>query len=119
MRANPPLPVDTTVLGAASLLAIALGGDPVTGPGAAGRFPARPATGPPVGRWRSADGTVCLHLRTDGTYAGRVAGRRQPAQGTYDLHGAALTLRDDSGLRTPVTLHGDTLEMAGHRLGPA
>lgn len=118
MRANAELLVDTTVLGAASLLAIALGSDPGV-PVAAARSVGSTGTGVPVGRWRSADGVVRLDLRIDGTYAGRVAGRRRRARGTYDLNGAALTLRDDSGLRTPVTLHDGALEMAGHRLGPA
>ncbi|SNY72545.1 hypothetical protein SAMN05421748_14310 [Paractinoplanes atraurantiacus] len=30
-----------------------------------------------------------------------------------------MTLRDDSGLKTPVTVGHGVLEMAGHRLGPA
>ncbi len=118
MRANSEISLDTTVLGAASLLALALG----TGPAAAGddRRPARPMKIlPPVGVWRSADGAVLLDIKTDGTYAGKVAGRRRAAHGTYDLEGAGMTLSDDSGLRTPVTLHDGVLEMAGHRLGPA
>ena len=71
----------------------------------------------PVGCWRSADGAVCLEIRSDGTYAGRVAGRRRRPRGTYALEGATVTLLDDdSGLRTPVTLAGGALDMAGHRL---
>jgi hypothetical protein len=69
-----------------------------------------------VGAWRSMDGTVRLEIRTDGTYAGRVAGRRREAHGTYDVEGATMTLFDDSGLYTPVHLGHGELEMAGHRL---
>lgn len=110
--------VDFTVLDAAALLAIAMGGaaDPA----------ARRAAGPPVvvtgaavvGAWRSADGVVELRLHADGTFAGEVAGRRRTARGTYDVSGAALVLRDDSGLATAVTVHDGELEMAGHRLLP-
>nr|WP_296075140.1 Atu4866 domain-containing protein [uncultured Actinoplanes sp.] len=70
----------------------------------------------PVGDWRSPDGTVHLRLRTDGTYAAQVAGRRRKAQGTYAVDGATMTLSDVSGLCTPVALLGDELEMAGYRL---
>ena len=110
--------VDTTVLDAAALLAIAMGNmpaDTLTG-GLPPTATARPA---PVGAWRSADGAVRLDIRTDGTYAGKVAGRRRAARGTYRVEGATMTLADDSGLCTAVTLRDDVLEMAGHRLGPA
>lgn len=118
MRDKHDISVDTTVLGAASLLAIALGGaDEAVG------FPRKAPPGggeiPPVGIWRSADGAISLDIRTDGTYAGKIAGRRRRPHGTYDLDGSRLTLRDDSGLRTPVTVVGESLEMAGHRLGRA
>ena len=115
MRANCEIPLDTTVLGAASLLALALGTDAPAVPGAP-----RPASPikirRPVGVWRTADGAVSLDLKTDGTYAGKVAGRRRAAQGTYDVDGAGMMLSDDSGLRTPVALYDGVLEMAGHRL---
>jgi hypothetical protein len=115
MRANCEIPLDTTVLGAASLLALALGADTAAAPGPL--RPARPGRPRrPVGVWRTADGAVSLDIKTDGTYAGKVAGRRRAAQGTYDLDGAGMTLSDDSGLRTPVALHDGALEMAGHRL---
>jgi hypothetical protein len=106
--------VDTTVLDTATLLAIAMRG---LEDGNA-TLAAAPATSP-VGSWRSADGAVRLDLRTDGTYAGTVAGRKRPAHGTYRLDGARMTLRDDSGLRTPVTVGQGVLRMAGHLLGPA
>ena len=115
MRATNEISLDTTVLGAASLLALALGTEPAAVTGTP-----RPAsstrTRRPVGVWRTADGAVCLDIKTDGTYAGKVAGRRRAAHGTYDLDGAGMTLSDVSGLRTPVALHDGALEMAGHRL---
>ena len=115
MRAICEIPLDTTVLGAASLLALALGSDVPAAPGA--RRPVQPSgTRRPVGVWRTADGAVSLDIKTDGTYAGKVAGRRRAAQGTYDVDDTGMTLRDDSGLRTPVALHDGVLEMAGHRL---
>ncbi|MEV6306170.1 Atu4866 domain-containing protein [Actinoplanes sp. NPDC051861] len=110
--------LDTTVLDAASLLAIAMGGATDVG--------TCPVTGRPrvvtdaavVGAWRSADGVVRLQLRRDGTYAGEVAGRRRQARGTYRVDGGSVLLHDDSGLNTPVTVHDGELEMAGHRLLP-
>jgi len=111
MRTDCPPRVDTTVLDAAALLAIALGG-------AALEVPPQPPTTDPAlaGVWRSADGTVRLRLEPDGTYEGSVAGRSRAARGTYRVDGASLLLRDDSGLRTPVNRLGDTLEMAGYDL---
>jgi putative ligand-binding protein with streptavidin-like fold len=73
----------------------------------------------PVGQWRSADGTVRLDIHTDGTYDGRVAGRKRRAHGTYRIDGGTMTLSDDSGILTPVALREGELEMAGHRLEPA
>ncbi|MEU4694448.1 Atu4866 domain-containing protein [Actinoplanes sp. NPDC023714] len=110
--------VDFTVLDAAALLAIAMGG--------ASDLTARPSGTAPkvvtgaavVGAWRSADGVVQLRLHTDGTYAGEVAGRRQAARGTYDIDGADVVLHDESGINTPVHVHDGELEMAGHRLLP-
>ncbi|MEV4344306.1 Atu4866 domain-containing protein [Actinoplanes sp. NPDC049596] len=115
MRAHPQH-VDLTVLDTAALLAIAMRGLQA-GDGSLGVAPVKVTT--PVGSWLSADGTVRLEIRTDGTYAGSVAGRKQPARGTYRLDGATMTLRDESGLRTPVTVGPGVLEMAGHRLGRA
>ena len=111
--------VDTTVLDSSALLAIVLRG-------AAGSTGRRRAGHPTVvtdaavvGAWRSPDGTVRLKLRTDGTYASTVAGRRRAAGGTYEIAGSAVVLNDSSGLRTPVTVHEGLLEMAGHSLLPA
>ncbi|GAA1590549.1 Atu4866 domain-containing protein [Actinoplanes couchii] len=109
--------VDFTVLDAASLLAIAMGGTAHHGPAAARSRTASAMS--VIGTWRSPDGVVRLRLHTDGTFAGEVAGRRRPARGTYDVDGASVVLRDDSGLHTPVHVHDGELEMAGHRLRPA
>lgn len=111
--------VDTAVLDAAALFAVAMGGQAAELPGTPGRVPTRIAVSAPVGVWLSADGTVRLDIKTDGTYAGKVAGRKRRARGTYDLSGRTLTLSDDSGLRTPVEVGDGVLEMAGHRLGRA
>ncbi|SDT72073.1 Atu4866 domain-containing protein [Actinoplanes derwentensis] len=109
--------VDFTVLDAASLLAIAMGGTAYNGPAAIQSQVA--INTPVVGAWRSPDGTVRLRLHTDGTFAGEVAGRRRSARGTYDVDGESVVLRDDSGLQTPVHVYDGELEMAGHRLRPA
>ena len=111
--------VDTAVLDAAALFAIAMGGQAAETPGTPADRPAKVTVSAPVGVWLSADGTVRLDIKTDGTYAGKVAGRKRPARGTYDLTGRTLTLSDDSGLRTPVAVGEGVLEMAGHRLGRA
>ena len=119
MRIFRDISVDTTVLGASSLLALALGADASGALAAPEPRPAKVAGQALVGRWRSADGTVRLEIKTDGTYAGAVAGRKRAAHGTYRVDGAIMTLRDDTGLHTPVALHDGALEMAGHRLGRA
>ncbi|HEY0002964.1 MAG TPA: Atu4866 domain-containing protein [Actinoplanes sp.] len=111
---HPDAKVDTTVLDSASLLAVALV-DRGASAMSLSRGTAMSGTAP-VGAWRSADGAVRLDIRTDGTYAGKVAGRRREAHGTYDVEGGTMTLLDDSGLHTPVTLLPGELEMAGHRL---
>ena len=113
--------VDTTVLGAATLLALAMG----NGTDATEHFelvpPPAVVTDDPgaarlAGVWLSADGTVRLALDADGTYERSIAGRKKPAHGTYRVNGTFVLLRDDSGLRTTVTAFDDSLEMAGHRL---
>jgi hypothetical protein len=107
--------VDATIFGATSLLTLALGGVaperlaapvPVAGEEARGL----------AGMWLSADNTVRLQLGADWSYLGRVEGRRRAAKGTYRSEGAGLVLRDETGLRTPVTVAEDVLEMAGHHL---
>lgn len=111
--------VDLTVLDAASVLAIALGGapDPHFRPGYA--RPRVVTDSAVVGAWRSPDGVVKLQLRRDGTYAGEITGRRKPARGTYRIEGTSVVLHDDSGLHTDVQVREGELEMAGHRLRPA
>jgi hypothetical protein len=111
--------VDFTVLDAAALLAIAMGGSTDLSSGTRTARP-RVVTGAAVvGAWRSPDGVVQLRLHTDGTYAGEVAGRRQAAHGTYAVADGEVVLHDDSsGLNTPVHVHDGELEMAGHRLVP-
>ena len=96
------------ILDAAALLARALRGAPPAPP------PAVDAV--LTGMWHSVDGTVRLKLEPDGTYCGSVAGRARAARGTYRVDGPSVLLRDDSGLRTPVTRLGDTLAMAGYDL---
>ena len=106
--------VDTTIFGASALLTLALGGV----------APERLAVPAPVGTdaaalagiWLSADSTVKLQLGADWSYLGSVEGRRRAARGTYRPDGAGLVLRDDTGLRTSVTVAEDILEMAGHQL---
>mgnify|MGYP004485470793 CR=1 FL=1 len=103
-----------TIFGTSSLLTLALGG---AGDTLAFTLPA-PGTPPEgfVGFWQNADGSVRLCLGEDGSYEGRVAGRRRSARGTYHPEGGGVVLRDESGLRTPVTRGAEGLEMAGHQL---
>ena len=111
MRTDCAPRVDTTILDAAALLALALGG------AALDVCPQPVAPDPALaGLWRSADGTVRLRLERDGTYQGSVAGRHRTARGTYRADGPELLLRDDTGLRTTVTRLDDRLEMAGYDL---
>jgi len=107
--------VDTTIFDATPLLALALGGVAPERITAAG--PVAPGEPDPlVGIWLSADRTVRLHLAADWSYRGSVAGRHRVARGTYLPEGAGLVLRDETGLRTPVAVAEDGLEMAGHHL---
>jgi hypothetical protein len=112
----PPLHrprVDTTLLGAGTLLAIALR-DAGVPPGDA--RPTADGDAPRAGRWRSADDQVRLDLRPDGSYRLVVAGRRRTASGTYRVDGTALHLCDASGLRTAGSFGDGVLELAGHEL---
>jgi Agrobacterium tumefaciens protein Atu4866 len=114
-RPGPRL--DATVLGAASLLALALGRTAAE--------PGRPKTTAPraavrdealAGVWLSADGAVRLALTPDQTYERSITGRRRSSRGTYLIDGTSVLLRDDNGLRTVVTFADGALEMAGYRL---
>lgn len=107
--------VDATIFGATSLLALALGG--VAPERLTVARPVAPGEPDPlVGLWLSADHTVRLQLAADWSYQGSVAGRQRAARGTYRPEGAGLVLRDETGLRTPVAVAEDGLEMAGHQL---
>ena len=119
--------VDTTILGAASLRALAMGSGAGTGaaidhfelvPPAAAVTDSAAETGY-VGVWVSADGAVRLDLRADGTYGSTVEGRRKAASGTYRVTDGVLHLHDDAGLRTTVARLDGALVMAGHQLFPA
>lgn len=121
MRTRRGPRLDTTILGATSLLAIAMGGASEALAVAPPLAAVTDATEPPavVGSWRSADGTVRLVLKPDLTYDLSVEGRVRKAHGSYLLDGADLRLRDDNGLRTPGRVGPDGLiEMAGHELFP-
>jgi len=116
VRLHPGPRAGTTILGAATLLALAMGD---------GSSPRQFKLVPPpavvtgsglAGLWRSTDGAVRLALEPDGTYERSVTGRRKATRGTYRVEGTTVLLQDDSGLRTTVTSFDDTLEMAGHRL---
>jgi hypothetical protein len=104
---------DATILGPESLLALALSaGTP---------FDAAPpepgeADEALVGVWLSADEMVRLAIGNDGTFERSIVGRDRASHGTYRLDGPFVLLRDDSGLRTPVTVGEGVLEMAGHDL---
>jgi hypothetical protein len=114
--------IDATILGAVSLIALAMGSGTAQ---ATRRFETVP---PPavavretgadrfVGVWLSADDTVRLDISADGTYARSIAGRRLPARGRYLVRGASLLLEDESGKRTTVTGVPGGLEAAGYRL---
>ena len=116
--------VDATILGAASLLALAMGNGNTFGDEPTQRFevvhPAavQETTADPAltGLWLSADVEVRLQLNQDATYESSVVGRKRVARGTYTVSGATLVLRDATGLRTTVTTFDGNLEMAGHTL---
>ncbi|WP_306206691.1 hypothetical protein [Actinoplanes sp. RD1] len=103
----------TTIFGTASLLTLALSGTDTLE--VTLNHPATPPAGF-VGFWQNANGSVRLCLAGDGSYEGRIAGRRRTARGTYHPADGGLVLRDETGLRTPVTRAADGLEMAGHQL---
>ncbi len=122
MRTSRGPRIDSTILGAATVLALALGSsggqatqhfETVAEPAVAA---SQPGAGAYVGVWMSADDTVRLDISTDGTYARSVTGRKQAARGLYQLDGTTLRLRDESGVRTTVTTVPGGLEMAGHVL---
>ena len=88
---------DTTILGPAALLALALGPGftvPAEGPAAEGGTAM-------AGVWRTADGTVRLTLRADFSYALNIAGRRRTAQGSYRYSPVQRVRRDPGRRRAP------------------
>jgi hypothetical protein len=124
MRIHRGPGVDATILGAATLFALALGnGNNITGAPERYDFVAPQAvvtedvsTTALVGSWRSTDAAVHLDLYADGNYQRGIVGRTRSSHGTYRADGSNLLLRDDSGLRTTVVVADGALEMAGHRL---
>lgn len=116
--------LDATILGAATVLALALGSSGGEAE-ATQRFETVPAPAVAVseqgaeayiGVWMSADDAVRLDVSADGTYARTVVGRKRAARGLYQLDGTSLQLRDESGVRTAVTKVPGGLEMAGYVL---
>jgi hypothetical protein len=116
--------IDATILGAATVLALALGSSGGEAE-ATQRFETVPAPAVAVsekgaeayvGVWMSADDAVRLDVSADGTYARTVIGRKQAARGLYQLDGTSLQLRDESRVRTTVTKVPGGLEMAGYVL---
>jgi hypothetical protein len=115
--------IDATILGAASLLALAVytagGTGEVTGRFQNVQTPALAVANDVaayVGVWLSADDTVRLDVSADGTYERSIVGRRKSARGTYRVQDTALLLVDESGIRTTVTSGKGGLEMAGYQL---
>jgi hypothetical protein len=116
--------VDATILGAATLFALALGnGNNLMGTPERYDFVAPRAvvtedvsTTGLVGSWRSTDAAVHLDLYADGKYERGIVGRVRSSHGTFRADGPNLLLWDDSGLRTTVIVADGALEMAGHRL---
>ena len=117
--------IDATILGAAAVLALALGRSGGEAE-ATHRFATvpRPAVAVTekgaeafVGVWMSVDDAVRLDVAADGTYARTVIGRKAAARGLYQVDGTSLRLRDESGVRTTVTsVPGRGLEMSGNIL---
>ena len=121
MRIHRGPGIDATILGAATLFALALGNGNLIGAPERYDFvaPRAMVTGDIaalVGSWRSPDATVHLDLYAGGDYERGIVGRSSTSHGSYLADGPNLLLRDDSGLRTTVIVADGALEMAGHRL---
>ncbi|MET0493016.1 MAG: hypothetical protein ABW000_07785 [Actinoplanes sp.] len=106
--------VNATIFDASALLALVLSGVDEFTP----KLPERGVSDPPplAGVWANPDNTVQLHLADDGSYESSVAGRSTISKGVYLPDGTGVLLRDESGLRIPVVVTENGLEMAGHRL---
>jgi hypothetical protein len=123
MRTHRGPRIDATILGAASILALAMGGGATTEASDQVGSSAPPsvvsegmAPSDLAGVWTSTDGTVRLELGSDGRYERSITGRDKVAHGTYRIDALSMHLRDDSGLRTTVTIYDGALDMAGHQL---
>jgi hypothetical protein len=121
MQAHRGPRIDATILGAASLLALAMGSSSTASLQVGTNAPPAIVTeGVPasdlVGVWTSADSTVRLTVASDGRFERSIEGRDRVSKGTYRIDGLNLRLRDDSGLLTTVTIYDGVLDMAGHRL---
>ena len=123
MRIHRGPGIDATILGAATLFALALGNGNLIGAPERYDFVAPRSVvtedvsiAALVGSWRSPDATVHLDLYAGGDYERGIVGRSSTSHGSYLADGPNLLLRDDSGLRTTVIVADGALEMAGHRL---
>lgn len=110
--------IDTTIFGAASLLALAMGTDDTPRARPAGRTGHRagPGEAAAIGVWTARDGGVRLELCANGRYGLDIAGRHRRTAGTYRADRLCVLLEADGGLRTVAQLDGEVLELAGHRL---
>jgi hypothetical protein len=107
--------VNATIFDASALLALVLSGADDFAP----QLPERSASNDPrplAGVWANPANTVQLHLGDDGSYESSVAGRSTISKGVYGPDGTGVLLRDESGLRIPVAVTENGLELAGHQL---
>jgi hypothetical protein len=125
MRTSRRPRIDATILGAASILAIAMGGSGATETVPTERFE---TAQPPavavqkdgaaqfVGVWMTDDNKVRLDIAADGSFERGIVGRKKSARGTYLVSGTRLLLRDESGVRTTVSFGDGHAVMAGYEL---
>ena len=112
---------DATILGAATLFALAMGASSTSSqnqtitPAPPPVADQGPVASDLVGTWASRDGAK-LKLAKDGSYERSIKGRDRVAHGRYRMDKQSLLLRDESGLTTVVTIDDGALDMAGHRL---
>lgn len=71
------------------------------------------------GVWASADGSLRLELKGDGTFSEDYNGQEAAYTGAYTLADGVLSLRADSGAAADGTVRGDTIEISGRTLKPA
>jgi hypothetical protein len=106
--------VNATIFETSALLALVLSGIDELAPAAETGTAYDPH--PFAGVWANPDNTVQLHLGEDGSYESSVVGRSTISKGVYRPDGEGVLLRDESGLRIPVAVTDNGLEMAGHQL---